>query len=144
MRRPDAFAGAAARQRLYRNREERVVTGLCAGIADYLGVDPWIVRIGMILAMVPFFVQTIAAYLIASALIPERPEGFYGSREEEAFWRTVSTDPPATLAELRGRYGGLERRVAAMERTVTSSEFRLHRRFRDLGGDADKKGNDRP
>jgi phage shock protein C len=144
MRSPPGFGGPAARQRLYRNREERVVTGLCAGIADYLGIDPWIVRIGMILAMVPFFIQTVAAYFIASALIPERPEGFYGSSEEEAFWRTVSTDPPATLAELRGRFGGLERRLAAMERTVTSSEFRLHRRFRDLGGDADNKGNTRP
>jgi phage shock protein C len=142
--RPSDPLGPAARQRLYRNPEARVVTGLCAGIADYLGIDPWIVRIGMMLAMVPFFIQTVAAYFIASALIPERPASFYGSSEEEAFWRTVSADPRATLAELRGRFAGLEQRVGGMERIVTSSEFRLHRRFRDLGPDADKKGNSRP
>ena len=36
-------------KRLYRNEEERVIGGVAAGIADYLGIDPVIVRIIFVL-----------------------------------------------------------------------------------------------
>lgn len=63
-------AGPVGRPPLRRLRDGRMLTGVCAGIADYLGVDTTIVRVA-------FAVSTflggagIAAYLACLLLIPE-------------------------------------------------------------------------
>ena len=35
-------------KRLYRSRSDRKLAGVCAGIADYFGWDPTLVRVGWI------------------------------------------------------------------------------------------------
>jgi phage shock protein PspC (stress-responsive transcriptional regulator) len=64
--------GVDERRRLYREPEEKKLAGVCGGVADYLGVDPTIVR----LALVVLVLSTRAAvvlYLIAAIVMPERP-----------------------------------------------------------------------
>ncbi len=61
-------------KRLYRSRKDRIIAGVCAGIAEYLAVDPTIIRIIYVLltvftALIPFII----IYLILWAIIPERP-----------------------------------------------------------------------
>ena len=61
-------------KRLYRSRKDRIIAGVCAGIAEYLAVDPTIIRIIYALltvftALIPFII----IYLILWAIIPERP-----------------------------------------------------------------------
>lgn len=119
--------------RLYRNRERGIVAGVCAGIADYLGVEPIVVRIVAVLGLIFFFPPTVIAYgLLAIALKP-KPPALYGTAEEEAFWRSVNTAPGDTLHGLRRRFSDLEDRLGQMERQVASGDFELHRKFRDLG-----------
>ena len=57
-------------KKLYRSRRNRIIGGVCGGLADYLGVDPTVVRVIMALAT---FVggMSILVYLIMWLLIPE-------------------------------------------------------------------------
>ena len=57
-------------KKLYRSRRNRMIGGVCGGLADYLGVDPTVVRVIMALAT---FVggMSILVYLIMWLLIPE-------------------------------------------------------------------------
>ncbi len=74
-------------KRLYRSRREKVIGGVCGGIAKYFGIDPILIRLLFILM---FFAQGagVLAYLIAWIIIPEEPRSRYqtdneGYREED-------------------------------------------------------------
>jgi phage shock protein C len=121
-----------SRHRLYRDPEHGILAGVCAGIADYLGIERIVIRLAFVLALVLFIVPAAFAYILLAIALPKRPPSLYASEEEAAFWRGVATAPDDTLAGLRGRFGDLEARLRAMERQVTSGDFDLHRKFRDL------------
>lgn len=59
---------------LVRKREGRMVAGVCAGLADYFGVDVTMIRV--IVVALAFFTggAGILAYLVAWAIIPEEPK----------------------------------------------------------------------
>ncbi len=71
---PDPSGGPARRpgpRRLVRSRDNKVVAGVCAGVADYFGVDVTLVRLGTVLGAV-FGVGTfVVAYVVAWLLLPE-------------------------------------------------------------------------
>jgi phage shock protein PspC (stress-responsive transcriptional regulator) len=60
-------------RRLYRKSEGQIVAGVCAGLADYLGVDVTIVRLAFA-ALTIFGGAGILLYVIAWAVIPEEGE----------------------------------------------------------------------
>jgi phage shock protein C len=35
-------------KKLYRSRENRMLFGVCGGIGEYTGIDPTVIRLGMI------------------------------------------------------------------------------------------------
>ena len=57
-------------KRLYRSRKNRMIAGVCGGIAEYFDVDPTLVRLAWI-----FFSFAggagLLAYLIAWIIVPE-------------------------------------------------------------------------
>ncbi len=59
---------------LVRKRDGRMVAGVCAGLADYLGSDVTLVRV--IVAVLAVFTggAGILAYLVAWAIIPEEDQ----------------------------------------------------------------------
>ncbi len=61
-------------KRLYRSRDERMVAGVCGGLAEYTNLDPTIVRllfVGVsILGAAPGMVL---AYLAMMIVVPEEP-----------------------------------------------------------------------
>jgi phage shock protein C len=66
--------GFDQRRRLYRLRQGRMVAGVCAGLARYLGVDATIVR--LVFAVLSIFGGTgVLLYLIAWAVVPEEGDG---------------------------------------------------------------------
>lgn len=69
-----------AKRRLYRNTNDRVIGGVCSGIANYLDVDPSIVR--LLFAIVTFggFGFGILAYIILWIVLPEQGLGQYGGK----------------------------------------------------------------
>lgn len=124
------------RNRLYKNKADGKVTGVCAGLADYLGIDAWLVRLAVILSAI-FVVPTIpviVGYIILAVVLKPRPADLYDSPEEEVFWRSVNTKPDQTLAGIRAKFRDLDRQVAQMEKFIASREFDLHRQFKDLEG----------
>ena len=58
-------------KKLYRNIQDKKIAGVCSGLADYLSIDPTIVR--LIWALVALSGAGILAYLIAALIIPEKP-----------------------------------------------------------------------
>jgi phage shock protein PspC (stress-responsive transcriptional regulator) len=64
-------AGAAGQKRLVRSRDDRMVAGVCGGIAQYLGVDATLVRILVVVGTVLGFGSLVLAYVIGWVLIPE-------------------------------------------------------------------------
>lgn len=74
------------KKRLYRSRDGRVIAGVCAGLADYFGVDPTLVRLAFALFTI-FGGAGILLYLCAWLVIPEQDgdgtsiaEGFINKR----------------------------------------------------------------
>jgi phage shock protein C len=118
--------------RLYRDTEHRRIAGVCAGIADYLGVRRGVVRLATVLALIFFFVPTVIAYVVLAIMLKPRPPMLFRSPDEEAFWRGVSRAPLDTFQSLKLKFGTLEERLGQMERQVASGDFDLHRKFRDL------------
>lgn len=59
-------------KRLVLNQTDKKISGLCAGIADYFEIDVTIVRlIAVVIALSTWFIPTVLAYLIVSAITPK-------------------------------------------------------------------------
>jgi len=54
------------------NRTDGKVMGVAAGLADYTGVDPTLVRLGFVAATLLTGPVMIALYLVAAWVAPER------------------------------------------------------------------------
>jgi phage shock protein C len=61
------------KKRLYRSGKERILGGVCGGIAEYFDVDPTIIRLVWILFIFGFG-SGILAYIIAWIIIPRNPK----------------------------------------------------------------------
>jgi phage shock protein C len=59
-------------KKLYRSRKERILGGVCGGIAEYLNTDPTIIRLIWILASIISLGAGVIGYLIAWIIIPEK------------------------------------------------------------------------
>ncbi|WP_435768987.1 PspC domain-containing protein [Nocardioides sp. SYSU DS0651] len=60
----------APARRLVRRRHDKVVAGVCGGLADYLRVDANLIRIALVAAVVLGAGSGIVAYLVAWWLMP--------------------------------------------------------------------------
>lgn len=59
-------------KRLYRSGKERILGGVCGGLAEYFNVDPVIIRL-IWAAAVLFYGSGILLYIIAWVIIPRNP-----------------------------------------------------------------------
>lgn len=66
----EAERAARSRQRLVKSRD-RILAGVCGGIADYLGADPTVVRLLTVLATFVSFGITVVAYIALAVIMPE-------------------------------------------------------------------------
>ena len=55
-------------KKLYRNTQSKMLAGVCSGLAEYLNIDPTIVR--LIWALVGLSGAGIVAYLACALIIP--------------------------------------------------------------------------
>lgn len=90
-------------KRLYKSRKNKVIDGVCGGIAEYIGVDPVLIRLITALFLI-FTGGTIAiAYILGMIIIPNQP--YEGGAAEE----TTQTQPSPVPGETgnRGATGSL-------------------------------------
>lgn len=123
---------SASRRRLYRDTENSWFAGVCAGIADYLGLKRGLVRLLTVMLAIPFTFTMFAAYVILALILRHKPLSLYRDAEEENFWREVRVEPSRTTGDLKKKFERIERRLRQAEARVTASSFRLRRAFRDL------------
>ena len=71
MRRTVKSSGSNVK-RLYRSGKDKILGGVCGGIAEYLGVDPVIIRLLWVIAVFGWGAG-ILAYIIAWIIIPRNP-----------------------------------------------------------------------
>ena len=68
---------------LYRTKEERKLSGVCGGIAMFLGIDPTIVRvIWVVLSIFNIFIGVLL-YIICIFVIPIEPDYIDGDGKEK-------------------------------------------------------------
>jgi phage shock protein C len=66
-------------RKLYRSTTNSRITGLCGGLADYLGVSAGLLRFITVIAAFCSFGTTLLVYFIASMLTPKQPSYFHHS-----------------------------------------------------------------
>ena len=59
-------------KRLYRSKTNKIIAGVCGGIAEYSNIDPTIVRL-LWLFFSLIWGTGLVAYIIAWIIIPEEP-----------------------------------------------------------------------
>lgn len=58
-------------RKLRRSRDDRMVAGVCGGIADMFGIDAALVRLGLVAATLLGFGTGAVLYLVAWMVVPE-------------------------------------------------------------------------
>ena len=112
------------RTSLYRDKQNAKLMGVCAGIADYTGIDVLWVRLGA----VAFTLATgfgIPLYFVAGILLNKKPPHLYVDAQEQKYWQRVRQSPQRTAREIRARMRDIDRRLADVETYYVSSNPRL-------------------
>ena len=123
----------ASRTRFYKDKRHGKAMGVCAGIADYTGLDVAIVRILMVLA---FFVSSgsiLPVYVIAGWIADDKPRELrHDSAEDKRFWQGVRASPARTARDIRASMKAIDRRLADVESYVLSNNRSLAREIEQL------------
>lgn len=59
-------------KRLYRS-DDRMIAGVCAGIAEYFNVDPTLIRIIFVLLLLPGGLPGFIPYVVLWVIVPAKP-----------------------------------------------------------------------
>jgi phage shock protein C len=115
--------------RLFRDKENAMIAGVCAGVAEYFGLNRKGVRLATFLLMLfpPFFAFVVVSYVVLTIVLPVKPRELYENTEQAEFWRGVSNAPSDVFGALRHRFRELNHRLEKMEAYVTSKEFEIDR-----------------
>lgn len=60
------------KKRLYRSKKDKMLAGICGGLAEYFDVDPSLVRLATVLLCL-YAGTGLLVYIIAAVIIPEAP-----------------------------------------------------------------------
>ena len=58
-------------KKLYKSNQNKMIDGVCGGIAEYFGVDPTVIR--LVAVLLSLMGGGILAYIIAAIIIPRAP-----------------------------------------------------------------------
>lgn len=149
------FKNVNYRKRIYKNRSDKKISGVCSGIADYLEISPFIVRI-VALGSLFFGPFAVIAYIVAAIIMDNNPdeEGLNRKREgrrqkrrrhrredqyeqQETSRREQYSRPFDTrdIDECSSKFGSLERKLEKLEATITSKKFKLHSEFKKMAAE---------
>ena len=122
-----------SRTKFYKDKRHGKVMGVCAGIADYTGVDVTLVRIMFIFSVFMSGGSTIPLYFIAGFIADDRPDSFSMRDEEERkFWQGVRASPRKSAKQIHAQFRDIDRRLADIESFVTSENRVLAQQIDDL------------
>ncbi len=114
------------RTTLYRDRQNAKLMGVCAGIADYTGIDAFWIRLGaVLLTLLALGPIGVVAYIAAGIFINKKPPHLYSDEHESRYWQRVRQSPKRTAREIRAQFRDIDRRLASVEAHYVSSNPRL-------------------
>ncbi len=114
------------RTKFYRDKINGKIMGVCAGIADYTGVDVLWVRLGAVALTLMGIGIIPLLYLGLGMFTSKKPQHlYYHDRQEQRFWQGVRQSPARTAREVRAQFRELDRRLADIELHYVSSNARL-------------------
>ncbi len=139
---------------LYRSNSNKRIAGVCAGVAEYFGVETWLVRILTITAFFllagPFiFVAYIALWFIMDVRPKDLPvdttnvvglsgtaKGWYSKDSKrieikQKVWQ-AGEPPKQAFHDIKGMFDQCERRLRDVETYVTSKAYQLDRELNKL------------
>ncbi len=61
-------------RKIYRSREDRWIAGVCGGLAEYLDVDPILIRVLWIVLAVVSFGTAVLLYILLWIFVEEKPQ----------------------------------------------------------------------
>jgi phage shock protein C len=123
----------APRTKFYLDKQNAKWSGVCAGIADYTGIDVTAVRIGFVLGVFLGSGAPLIAYFVIAWMAPRKPIELYQQDvDRKKFWQGVRRNPHRMAREVRSSLRELDRRLADVETYVTSSHGRLAREIEQL------------
>ena len=110
---------------LYRDKQKGKLMGVCAGIADYTGVNAFWVRLGALMLCGLTTGGIIPLYFVAGILLKQKPDDLYVDKDEQKYWQRVRQSPARTAREVRARFRDIDRRLAEVETYYVTSNPRL-------------------
>jgi phage shock protein C len=118
---------------LYRDPQHARIAGVCAGLANYFGVNRRGLRWALIiLSCVGFFGPVVVGYIVLAILLHPKPAKLFKDSDDEAFWRSVNRRPADTVSGLVRRFRDMDDRMVKIERRVTSPDEVLRAQFKNL------------
>ena len=127
-----SWSGEPRMNRLYRNRRQGMIFGVCAGLAEYFGVDATIVRVLVVIGAMVFTPMFVLAYLALGFLLPVKSQPAEGGNGLDPLQRRVRADPHDMLSSVRYRFRELDARLQRLEKYVTSQRYKLDQEFEQL------------
>lgn len=114
----------ARRTKYYLDKQDGKFMGVCAGIADYTGIDVLWVRVATVMS---FFLLgwTLLIYFAIGFLADAKPAGLYADRDDQKFWQGVRANPARSTRDVRSKFRDIDRRLADIETYYTSRNTRL-------------------
>ncbi len=85
-------------QKLYRDTDDQKIGGVCAGLARYFDVDPLLVRVAFVAALV-FGGGSLIAYVLLWWLVDPAPAGYW---DDTAADPAEAFPPPAAVDDQTG------------------------------------------
>jgi phage shock protein C len=123
-----------SRTKFYLDKRHGKMMGVCAGLADYVGLDVTLVRILLVLAIICGGAGVlIPAYFITGWIAEDRPRELESSTPEETkFWQGVRQSPSRTARDIKSSFRDIDRRLAQIEHYVTIENRSLAREIEQL------------
>jgi phage shock protein C len=59
-------------RKLYRSDTDTIIAGVCGGLGEYLNVDPTLIRLLFVLAVLAGFGSSVLLYIIMMVIVPLR------------------------------------------------------------------------
>ncbi|EEX65776.1 envelope stress response membrane protein PspC [Vibrio metoecus] len=127
------------KRELYRDPINGKLAGVCAGLANYFGLETWLVRILVITAALLGGTFLVLVAYVAMALMLEKQPVDYQESLREKQEHTLKNKAWVQGQDARGLMRTLEQdldavdgKVRTMEAYVTSEAFKVNREFQNL------------
>lgn len=116
---------SASRTAFYLDKQNAKWLGVCAGLADYTGIDAVIIRASAVILTIMGSGLPLIGYFVTAWLANPKPLGLYSDQAEAKFWQGVRQSPSRSTRDVRAKFRDLDRRLGDIETHYTSRNSRL-------------------